>query len=282
MKKCYLLGYPVSHSMSAIMHNAAFKQMELDYQYELINIKPENLEETIANFRVESFGGANVTIPHKVEVMKYLDEVDEEAKRIGAVNTIVTKGDRLKGYNTDGKGAIRTITEAYGPLDGADVVMLGAGGAARAIGYHLSKSAGRLRILNRNSERAKQLANYLKSLPECKASISALPLNDLNLEFCIKDANIIVNATPIGMTPNIKVSPVDIKLLHSKLLVFDAVYNPPITKLLREAESIGAQILPGLRMLVYQGSEAFRMWTGLTPPEELMLQEIEEELHYTP
>ena len=282
MKKCYLLGYPVSHSMSAIMHNAAFKQMGLDYQYELLNVKPENLEETIASFRVDSFGGANVTIPYKVDVMKYLDDVDEEARRIGAVNTIVKKGDHLKGYNTDGKGAIRSITEAYGPTDGADVLMLGAGGAARAIGYHISKNAGRLRILNRNSNRAKELANYLKSLPECNASISALPLNDINLEYCVKDANILVNTTPLGMTPNVQASPVDIKILHSKLLVFDAVYNPPITKLLREAESVGAQILPGLQMLVYQGSEAYRMWTGLTPPEDLMLHVIEEELNYTP
>lgn len=263
------------------MHNAAFKQMGLDYHYELLNVKPEKLGETITNFRVDSFGGANVTIPYKVEVMKYLDDVDDEAKRIGAVNTIVKKGDHLKGYNTDGKGAIRTITEAYGPTDGADVIMLGAGGAARAIGYHLSKSAGRLRILNRNIDRAKQLTNYLKSLPECNASMSALPLNDINLEFCVKEANILVNTTPLGMTPNIQASPVDIKLLHSKLLVFDAVYNPPVTKLLREAESVGAQILPGLQMLVYQGSEAFRMWTGLTPPEELMLHVIEEELNYT-
>ena len=282
MKKCYLLGYPVSHSMSAIMHNAAFKQVELDYQYELLNVKPENLEETIAGFRADSFGGANVTIPYKVDVMKYLDDVDEEARRIGAVNTIVKKGNHLKGYNTDGKGAIRTIKEAYGPTDGADVVMLGAGGAARAIGYHISKNAGRLRILNRNSDRAKELANYLKSLPECNASISALPLNDINLEYCVKDTKILVNTTPLGMTPNIQASPVDIKLLHSKLLVFDAVYNPPVTKLLREAESVGAQILPGLQMLVYQGSEAYRMWTGLTPPEDLMLHVIEEELNYTP
>ena len=282
MKNCYLLGYPVSHSMSAIMHNAAFKHMELDYQYELLNIKPENLGEVIKNFRVETFGGANVTIPHKVKIMKYLDEVDAEAKRIGAVNTIIMKGDRLKGYNTDGKGAIRTITETYGPLNGAEIVMLGAGGAARAIGYHISKSAGRLRILNRNSGRAKKLARYLKSLPECNSSISSFLLDNQNLENCIKDADILVNTTPIGMSPNVEASPVDAKFLHSKLLVFDAVYNPPMTKLLREAETAGAQILPGLRMLVYQGSESFRMWTGLAPPEQLMLQVIKEELNHAP
>ena len=280
MKTCYLLGYPVEHSMSAVMHNAAFKHLGLDYRYELLNVQPPNLEKIVNSFRDPSFGGANVTIPHKVEVMQHLDEVDVEAQRIGAVNTIVLNEDRLVGYNTDGRGAIKAITEVYGTVNGADVVILGAGGAARAIGYHLSLNAGRIQIFNRTEKRSRELADYLSGLPECNATVQSQEYTHEKLKTCIGDADILINATTVGMYPKIGVSPIDPELLGSHLLVFDSVYNPLKTRLLKDAENAGAETLSGLRMLVFQGVSAFELWTGLNPPGELMYQAARGRLSY--
>lgn len=279
MRFCYLIGYPVGHSMSAVMHNAAFQELGLDFRYELRSVRPEDLNEFITSrMREPNVRGASVTIPHKVSVMKHLDEVDQEASRIGAVNTVVYEVGRLKGYNTDGVGAMRALEEAYGALDGANAVIVGAGGAARAIGYGLSTQVEELSILNRTTSRAVDLAKGLSMLPECRASISVLPLRRAHLRDALEDADILVNTTPLGMTPNVDDTPVDGNLIKQDLLVFDSVYNPLKTRLLREAEKAGAKTLSGLRMLVYQGAAAFELWTGRQAPEKLMIKAVEENL----
>jgi shikimate dehydrogenase len=277
MRVCYLLGYPVGHSMSAVMHNAAFEEMDLRYRYDLRGISPEKLGAFMTReMRDQAVRGANVTIPHKVAVMGHLDEVDREAVAIGAVNTIVNEGGSLKGYNTDGIGAISALEEAYGGLEGVKAVIVGAGGAARAIGYRLSSLAGAIIILNRTAGRAEELAGHLSSTPECKAHIATSHLSRPALEDALRKADILINTTPLGMTPSVEGTPVDAGLIQPGTLVFDTVYNPLRTRLLREAEAAGT--LSGLRMLVYQGAAAFRLWTGLEPPVETMYRAVAEAL----
>ncbi|MCW3979449.1 MAG: shikimate dehydrogenase [Candidatus Bathyarchaeota archaeon] len=275
MMLCYLIGYPVGHSMSALMQNAAFEELGLGYSYELRPVRPEALGRFTADeMRAEAVRGANVTIPHKVSIMGHLDEVDPEAAAIGAVNTIVNEGGRLKGYNTDGRGAMRALVEAYGDLRSVKAVLVGAGGAARAIGHHLSMVVDELSILNRTASRAESLANDLKSLPGCNASVKSAALTRENLGSELDEADILINATPLGMTPDTDKSPADSDLLHPSLLVFDAVYNPLKTRLLREAEEAGARTLTGARMLAFQGAASFELWTGVRAPEELMLEVV--------
>ena len=272
---CYLIGYPVGHSMSAVMHNAAFMELGLDFAYQLLEVRPEDLEKAVSEtLRASDVRGANVTIPHKVSVMGYLDEIDLEAVRIGAVNTIVNDGGRLKGYNTDGIGALRAIGERYGDLRGARAVILGAGGAARAISYKLAENVSEVRILNRTPSRAEALSDYLSSLRECRAEISSDDLSRDSIRASLEGADILVNTTPLGMHPDTEASPVDQDLLRPGLLVFDAVYNPPTTRLLREAEASGSRVLTGVSMLVYQGVAAFELWTGREAPEAVMMESV--------
>jgi len=275
MRLCYLIGYPVEHSMSALMHNAAFEELGLGYHYELKSVRPKALGRFTADeMRREAVRGANVTIPHKVSIMRHLDKVDPEAAAIGAVNTIVNEGGWLKGYNTDGRGAMRALEEACGDLRGAKVVVIGAGGAARAIGRHLSMVVDELSILNRMASRAESLASGLRSLPGCNASVTAAALTRENLRSKLVEADVLINATPLGMTPDTDKSPVDSDLLHPGLLVFDTVYNPLKTRLLREAEEAGARTLTGAKMLAYQGAASFELWTGVRAPEELMFEVV--------
>lgn len=275
---CYLIGYPVGHSFSAIMHNAAFSHLGLDYRYELRSVKLEELEAFALSMKTPEVRGANVTIPHKIAVVRYLDEIDVVAARIGAVNTIVNDAGRLRGYNTDGLGAMRALEETFGDLRGTKVLILGAGGSAKAIGYHISTQAREIVLLNRTLDRAIELADSLSRSSECKAYVSAKPLNRKCLTETIKGTDIIINATPLGMSPKIEETPVARELLNPGILVFDVVYNPPETRLLKEAEAAGARTLTGVRMLVYQGAEAFRLWTGKEAPEELMMREVEKAL----
>jgi len=265
--------------MSAVMHNAAFRELGLDYRYELKSVPPGELRSFVSSeLRRPEFAGASVTIPHKVKIIEHLDEVDSSALRIGAVNTIVVEDGQLKGYNTDGTGALRGITEAYGEVEGSRVVMVGAGGAVRAVGFHLSTRVREITIANRTMERAEALARDLSGNPECRATVRSIPLKTDILREAIARADILVNGTPLGMHPETQRTPVEKNILHSGLLVFDMVYNPVITRLLREAEEVGAAILPGVNMLVYQGATAFKMWTGVDPPVETMKAAVKKAL----
>jgi shikimate dehydrogenase len=279
MGVCYLLGYPVGHSMSAVMHNAAFGELGLEHTYKLLPVRPGDLASVMSGrMRDPDVLGANVTIPHKVAVLELLDWVEPEVSRIGAVNTVVNDGEVLKGHNTDGMGAMRALQEAHGDLRGTRVLLLGAGGAARAIGYHLSKKVEALIIANRTVQRATELTEDLSSNTECVASVEACSLTTGDLKTALKGADILINTTSVGMSPRVDESPMCADLLRPGLLVFDAVYNPMRTRLLRDAEEAGARTLEGLRMFVYQGVAAFELWTGLRAPEALMLRHVEEHL----
>ncbi|MFP3950670.1 MAG: shikimate dehydrogenase [Candidatus Bathyarchaeia archaeon] len=277
--KCYLIGYPVAHSMSPYMHNAGFDKLDLDLSYKIVPIKPEELERFVEEeMRADVFRGGNVTIPHKVSVTGYLDELDETAYIIGAVNTIVKEGENLKGYNTDGYGALRALRESYGDLEGVIAVMIGAGGAARAIGYSLSTLARSIKMYNRTLRHAEELVRQLSATDEGISTVSAHPLSDLKKAESLADVDILINATPVGMPPYQEETPIDADLLHPDLLVFDIVYNPVKTRLLKDAVNCGAQVIPGYRMLVYQGVRAFELWTGVKAPEGLMMRVVEEKL----
>jgi shikimate dehydrogenase len=274
VKRCYIIGYPVEHSMSPAMHNAAFKALGLDAEYRLAPVKPGQLEEFIDKLREGEVMGASVTIPHKVEVMRHLDHIDETARAIGAVNTIVHRESRLYGYNTDGTGGVGALTEEYGSLKDRNVTILGAGGASRAITYQVSRVDCRVTVLNRSVERARHLVNDLK--PQASAELSYGGFTQL--PDIIDDTDVLINTTSVGMSPNVSDSPVPEGLLHGGLFVYDVVYNPVKTKLLRDAEAKGAGTLSGVKMLVYQGAEAFRMWTGVEPPVQLMQKVVEDRL----
>jgi shikimate dehydrogenase len=264
----YLLGYPVAHSLSPAMQNATIRALGLDYEYRLMPVTPSDLAGTVSKLRNASVAGFNVTIPHKVAVIPLLDEVDETASTVGAVNTVVNRGGRLRGYNTDSVAATRVLREAYVSLSGCRAVILGAGGAARAVASGLAPHAERITVLARDLSKAEALAAEVAE--HTGAEIHAAGIEEASK--VTPHADVLVNATPVGMHPNTDTSPIDAHALHRGLLVFDLVYNPEKTRLLKEAEAAGARTVGGLSMLVYQGAEALRLWTGKAAPEALMLE----------
>lgn len=261
-----LIGHPVEHSFSPPMHNAAFKKLDMDYAYVAFDVAPENLKSAIMGAKSLNIKGFNVTIPHKIEVMKYLDEIDEVAQLIGAVNTIDFKS--MKGYNTDGIGAVKAIEEVTS-IKNKNVVVAGAGGASRAISFYIAKyGAESLTVLNRNVERAENLAgDVLKS--DLIANVKSDSISKIT--DYVSDADILIDTTPIGMHPNVDDEViVDSKSMHEDLVVFDAVYNPNETALIKEALKAGAKPVYGIKMLLYQGAESFKIWTGQNPPVDVM------------
>ncbi len=270
---CGLIGDPVEHTMSPVMHNAAFRELGLDFLYVPFRVKKEALGKAIDGMKALNMRGLNVTIPHKVAVIPFLDEVDPLAAKIGAVNTIVNDGGALTGYNTDSAGFLQALLEKEVEPGGKNVVVLGAGGASRAISFTLADRGANLVILNRLLELdwAKELAGMISEV--FNIGVEALEMNRGNLAGALGKADIMVNATSAGMTPNINQTPIDADLLKPCLLVFDIVYNPVKTRLLREAEAAGARTIGGVDMLVWQGALAFEKWTGQKAPVELMRQE---------
>jgi len=270
---CGIIGDPVEHSMSPLMHNAAFKELGIDYLYLPFRVKQGDLQKAIEGMRALNITGLNVTIPHKVAVTHFLDKLDPLAEKIGAVNTIVNDSGILTGYNTDAGGFLQALSERGIKPEGKNMVILGAGGASRAISFILADRGAKLVILNRllEFEWAEELANRISHIFNKK--VKALELNRENLARVLGEADILVNATSVGMAPDIDETPVDADLLSSGLIVFDIVYNPMKTRLLREAEASGATTIGGLDMLVWQGALAFEKWTGKKAPVEVMKRE---------
>ena len=270
-----LIGHPVEHSFSPPMHNAAFKALGMDYAYVAFDVDPSNLKSAIGGAKSLNIKGFNVTIPHKIEVMEFLDEIDPVASLIGAVNTIDFKN--LKGYNTDGIGAVRSIEEVTS-IKNKNVIVAGAGGASRAISFYLAKyGADSITILNRNVERAEKLAGDISDsglIDDIKSdSISAI--NNY-----LGDADILVDTTPIGMHPHIDDEPIaTFDNMHEDLVVFDAVYNPNETVLIKEAIKAGAKPVYGIKMLLYQGAESFKIWTGQDAPIDVMENALRQTLN---
>ena len=272
-KLCGLIGDPVEHTMSPAMHNAAFRELGIDFLYVPFRVKKEELGKAIEGMRALNIKGLNVTIPHKVAVVQFLDELDPLAEKIDAVNTIVNDNGRLKGYNTDASGFLQALLERGIEPEGKNVVMLGAGGASRAVSFILADRGAHLAILNRREELswAEDLAGRISQI--FGKEVKALELDRENVVKALGKADILVNATSVGMSPNADQTPVAFDRLKSGLVVFDIVYNPIKTRLLREAEIAGSKTIGGLDMLVWQGALAFEKWTGVKAPVKLMKEE---------
>ena len=269
-----LIGHPVEHSFSPPMHNAAFDALGMDWAYVAFDVNPNDLSSAIGGAKSLNIEGFNVTIPHKIEVMQFLNELDEVASLIGAVNTIDLKN--LKGYNTDGIGAVRAIEEVS-PIKDKDVIVAGAGGASRAISFYLAKfGANSITILNRNVNKAQNLAeDVLKS--DLISDVKSDSVSQIN--GYLGNADILVDTTPLGMDPHIDDEPIArADNMHEDLVVFDAVYNPNETVLIKEAIKAGAKPVYGIKMLLYQGAESFKIWTGQDAPVDVMEKALNEYL----
>lgn len=267
-----VFGDPVGHSKSPLMLNRAFRAAGLNGAYAAFHILPGTLKAAVEGIRALGFRGVNVTIPHKVEVMEYLDRIDEAAKAIGAVNTIVNDNGVLTGYNTDGIGYVRSLKEETGVnLAGKKALLLGAGGAARGIVYALAKEGvDSIVIANRTEKRARDLAKDMSVYVKTEG-IGQDAIKDV-----MDGTQLVINTTAAGMHPNVDELPMDPSLLRPGLLVSDLVYNPRITAFLKRAEEAGAQIHGGLGMFIYQGAYAFEYWTGRPAPVEAMRAAVEE------
>jgi shikimate dehydrogenase len=270
-----LFGWPVEHSLSPAIHNAAFEALDMPWEYMLLPTPPLALGQAVGGLKGGQWVGANVTIPHKESVMRHLDDLCPEAETIGAVNTIVVREGRCIGHNTDVTGFLRALeNQGFEPRDKRTLV-LGAGGAARAVVYALLQAGAEVVICNRTLERAEALA--LSFAGEAAASLPIVrPLANAVLEEEMGRCQLLVNATSVGMRPHGGVSPwpEDVPLAPG-LVVFDLVYAPLETRLLQQARAAGAQVIDGLQMLICQGAEAFRLWTGISPPGEVMYQAAE-------
>jgi len=267
---CGLIGSPISHSISPLMHNAAFTHLGLDYIYVPLPVKPEALSDAIGGMRALSIRGLNVTAPHKVAVIPLIDEMDSLARQIGAVNTIVNNEGELKGYNTDALGFIQVLADKGYDIKGKKIVVVGAGGAARAITFALADKGAELTIINRRQEFGWAIDLSSKLAQTFRREVNALELSDNNLTESIGEADLLVNATTAGMTPDIENTPVAARFLRRGMLVFDIVYSPLETRLLREARQAGARTISGLDMVVAQGALSFELWTGQKAPVDIM------------
>jgi len=254
-----IFGHPVEHTLSPAMHNAAFKALGLNYCYVPFLVHPDYLEDAIKAIRALNLCGVNVTVPHKEKVMPLLDEINEEASFIGAVNTIVNSEGRLIGYNTDGRGFMQSLLESGISVEGKNVLIIGAGGASRAISYYLSQNTKTLYLYNRSKNRAEKLVQDLKKI---RNNVSLI--EDIS---SIERYHIIINATPLGLKKEDPL-PFDTSLLRAEQTVCDLIYKK--TRLLEEASKKGCVTLEGLGMLLWQGLFAFELWTGKKPQVEVM------------
>lgn len=260
-KFCLIIGDPVDHSLSPAIHNAAYQYLGIDDRFVYLgsNVKISDLEKVVLAMRVmKNFRGLTCTLPHKIEVLKYLDWIDPVAKKIGAVNTIVNEEGFLKGYNTDWQGAIIPL-EKMVSLKNKKIAVIGAGGAARAIVYGLLLKKAKVKIFNRTTKKAIDLAKEFG----CEGA-------GLNEQKEIKDFEIVINATSVGMSPFEDKIPINGQYLTKNQIVFDVVYSPLKTKLLELARKKGAKIIYGTEMLLYQGTAQFELYTGIKAPEKIM------------
>lgn len=258
-----LFGYPVEHSLSPAMHNIAFKHLNLDYCYVAFSVRSEFLEDAVKAIRALDLAGVNVTIPHKEKVVPFLDEISEEALSIGAVNTIKNEKGRLIGFNTDGKGFMQSLIENSIDIKEKKILIVGAGGASRAIGYYICKEASKVFLSDIDTKKAELLKDYLSSY---KGNVYVVENKDLSKKF-IEEIDIIINATPLGLKPDDPL-PINVTFLDSDHIVCDLIYKE--TPLLKKASDRGCKTLDGLGMLLWQGVFAFEIWTGLRPPVEIM------------
>ena len=252
-KICCLIGDPVEHSLSPLIHNAGYRSLGINYAHVLFRVS--DVKRAVEGIRGLGIRGASVTIPHKTSVLKYLDRVDPLAGKIGAVNTIVNDGGILTGYNTDGDGALKALDEVT-KLKGKEAILVGAGGAASAIAFGLEARGVKLVVLNRTEDKARKLAKRVNA----KESGNLERLSE------ISSADVLINTTSVGMWPETDQSIIPKELLHDGLTVFDIVYNPKETRLLIEARERGCTIVYGYKMFLYQAARQFEIFTGRQAP----------------
>lgn len=271
---CGVIGNPVEHSLSPAIHNAAFQKLELNFVY--LAWRVEHIADAIRGLRaLGNFRGASVTIPHKVAAVPLLDEVEPTARHIGAINTIVSDGGKMSGYNTDATGALRALREGGARLSGQRVVMLGSGGAARAIAFALATEGAveRLDLLGIDDNERKALAGDLAS--KTAMAVQNTRLNEDSLKKVLPESSVLIHCTPIGMSPKVQDSCVPSSLLHPGLTVMDIVYNPRETRLLKEAAAAGCRTIPGLEMFLHQAAAQFELWTNRPAPTAVMRAVLE-------
>lgn len=269
-----VVGYPVEHSASPVMHNAAIAKTGIDFAYVPFSVHPNRVADVPGAMRSLNIRGLNVTVPHKVALMEGLDQISAEARTIGAVNTIDNRGGQLIGHNTDAYGVIASV-RADGGLHKlpTSVVLLGAGGAARAILYALLQTdeVKNVQLINRTKANAESLAAEL-DVDGRRVSVASIDNTKT-----LREAGLLINATSVGMYPQQNVSPVtDLSLLHDRMVVLDIVYKPLRTRLLRQAEEAGAHTIDGLGMLVHQGARSFEIWTDVTAPVNDMRRALQQ------
>ncbi|MEE8402583.1 MAG: shikimate dehydrogenase [Candidatus Hydrothermarchaeaceae archaeon] len=273
-----VIGDPIEHSLSPAMHNAVFERLGLNCCYTAFRINPGDLGDAIKGMQAIAIGGINVTIPHKVSVMEFLDDLSDEARIIGAVNTI-EMGEKLKGYNTDGVGALRALKNGGADPKGRHILLLGSGGAARAIAVTLALKGeiSSLSILGIVKEEVEKLASDVSA--NTPISAAGALLDDGTLKDGLSTADILIHATPIGMHPDTDKTIVTADMMRPDLKVMDVVYTPLETKLMREAKNAGVgTLIGGLDMFVNQGAEAEKIWLDIDAPLELMREVVLGEL----
>lgn len=274
-KVCGLFGFPVEHSFSPAMHNAAYETLGLNWVYVPYGVHPDRLKQAVEGIRSLELAGVNVTVPHKQNILPLLDEIDPAARIIGAVNTVVNVRGKLHGYNTDGPGFIRSLETGanFSPRD-KSALLIGAGGAARAVAVALALAGvNTLYITNRTAERAADLARDVSQA--CQVGVQVLPWGRELPEERVAAVDLVVQTTSIGMSPRVDQSPeFPFAALNPGQLVCDLVYNPEKTLFLQQAAAQGANTLNGLGMLLYQGVLAFELWTGRPAPVEIMKETL--------
>jgi len=270
---CCLIGHPVDKSLSPIMHNEAFRAKGLDYVYLAFDVDDLYLKEAVEGLRALKVKGFNVTMPYKVAILNLLDKINEDASLVGAVNTVVNDKDKLIGYNTDVDGIISALESKVNSLKGLKALLIGAGGAARAcIVALVSKGCNEIIIMNRTFDNAKQMAEDLSKKLSMNYNLEKLNID--SLKKAISSVDIIINTTPIGTYPNLDESVIPQELIRKDLIVFDVVYNPKKTKLIRDAEKMGARTIPGYEMFIGQGASSFKLWTGIDAPIDIMRRAV--------
>jgi shikimate dehydrogenase len=254
-----IFGYPVDHTLSPAMQNAAFEELGLDYCYIPFLVHPDNIADAVRSIRALNIAGVNITVPHKEKVMSLLDTIDKEALFIGAVNTIVNSEGRLAGYNTDGRGFMQSLDENGISVQDKKILVVGAGGAARAVSYYLCRKARNVFLYGRTKMKVDKLADDLKQIQN--------NISTVDNTFKIGECDIIINATPLGLKEEDPL-PFDTNQVRSEQVVCDLIYKQ--TRLLKEASEKGCITLNGLGMLLWQGAFAFELWTGKPPQIEVM------------
>jgi shikimate dehydrogenase len=274
VKKLFaVIGDPIAHSMSPLMHNDLFQNYAIDAHYLPFHIKKESLQDAVKGLKTLGVSGFNVTVPHKVDIIGLLDQIDPLAEAIGAVNTVVNVDGKLIGYNTDGNGYVRGLTARLDNIQEKSVLIIGAGGAARAIFFSLAHAGvKRLDIVNRTIDKAQELIN------ECPYDVTSTVYGKKAAETILADYDVIIQTTSIGMSPHTDVTPLDLTNLKSGAFVSDIIYNPLETLLLKEAKEQGADTQNGIDMFAFQGALAFEIWTGIFPDTDRMKNIVKRQL----